>query len=221
MIEELDNKDKIYNELLNDIIKLKYKPGEFIKEADLSIRFNISRTPLREVIKRLALEGYIQVIPRHGNKITLIDTNSVKQMMEMRILLESKVYRNLIFKLKNEDFQEFELELIEQAKKLDIGNVDEFWEEDNHFHQRFFELDGKEIWWETIRKFEPHYMRFRKLEMTDSTNFDLLYVHHKNIVKILEERKIEDIEPILRSHIGFCLERMPILLDKYPSYFKI
>lgn len=220
MKKEIANKDYIYDTLLADIISLKYKPGEFIKEADLSLAFNISRTPLREVIKRLALEGYIQVIPRHGNKVTLIDTDSVRQMVDMRILLEAGVLKDLMLKIRAEQLAELHQILDKQSEVLNSGSVDDFWESDNNFHKRMFELDGKELWWKTIRKFEPHYMRFRKLEMTDNTNFDLLYVHHKNILKTLEERKIEDIEAILRSHIGFCLARMPILVDKYPLYFK-
>ena len=49
-MDKIDLKEKIYNEMLADIVNLKYKPGEFVKEVELSERFNVSRTHMREVI---------------------------------------------------------------------------------------------------------------------------------------------------------------------------
>lgn len=213
-------KDLIYSELLSDIVKLKIKPGEFIKENDLSLRFKLSRTPLRDILKRLEGEGYLTVLPRHGTKVTLIDPNSVRQMLEMRIQLESKVQKDLIFNLTNKDIDTLNECLLNQEKALEDKNIELFWELDNKFHEMLFSLAGKSLWWDIIRKYEAHYMRYRRLAMADDKNFELLYIHHKNILKSIADRKIEEIEPQLISHVGFCTDKMPILLYKYPEYFK-
>lgn len=213
-------KEDIYNQLLSEIVKLKIKPGEFIKENDLSARFMISRTPLRDILKRLEIEGYLCVLPRYGTKITLIDPISVKQMLEMRIQLESKVQRDLIFNLSEKDVAELEGFLLMQEESLVSQDIEKFWQLDNDFHEALFRMAGKALWWDIIRKYEAHYMRFRRLAMADDKNFELLYFHHKNILKSIVERRIEEIEPQLISHVGFCTEKMPILLYKYPEYFK-
>jgi GntR family transcriptional regulator, rspAB operon transcriptional repressor len=216
----LNTKELIYSELLSEIVKLKIKPGEFIKENDLSLRFKISRTPLREILKRLEAEGYLTVLPRHGTKVTLIDPISVRQMLEMRIQLETKVQKDLIFNLTLKDIETLGECLKSQETALTDKDIELFWELDNQFHERLFSLAGKSLWWDIIRKYEAHYMRYRRLAMADDNNFELLYIHHKNILKSITERKIEEIEPQLLSHVGFCTEKMPVLLYKYPEYFK-
>lgn len=213
-------KDNIYEILLEDITLLRYKPGDFLKEADLSSRFNVSRTPLREVVKRLALEGYIQVLPRHGNKVSLIDTDIVKQMMEMRVVLETAVEKQLAFSISPEQLSTLREIMKKQEDAVAESDSEAFWLLDNEFHEKLFLYAGKSVWWDTIKKYEAHYMRFRKLEMTDNTNYELLYIHHKNLLKNIIERRIEEIEPSIRTHVGTCLERLPVLMDKYPSYFK-
>lgn len=213
-------KEEIYNQLLFEIVTLKIKPGEFVKENDLSIRFMISRTPLRDILKRLEIEGYLNVLPRYGTRITLIDPDSVKQMLEMRIQLETKVQKDLIFNLSDNDVVQLEECLLKQEESLVSQDIEKFWQLDNDFHAALFRMAGKSLWWDIIRKYEAHYMRFRRLAMADDKNFELLYIHHKNILKSITERRIEEIESQLISHVGFCTEKMPILLYKYPEYFK-
>lgn len=214
------SKDEIYETIISDIIYLKYKPGDMLKEAELSERFNVSRTPLREVIKKMAIEGYICVLPRHGNKVSLIDSDNVKQIVEMREVLETAVEKQLVFQLTDEQAQSLQQNLVLQASAIEAGDTSAFWELDNKFHQTMFCFAGKSVWWDTIKRYEAHYMRFRKLEMTDNTNYELLYVHHKNILKNLVERNISAVEPTVIQHVGHCLERLPVLIYKYPSYFK-
>jgi DNA-binding GntR family transcriptional regulator len=65
-------------------------------------------------------------------------------------------------------------------------------------------------------------MRYRKLDNTDSSNnVDLLFIHHKNIIKALEEQNYDSFESLVSSHAHLCLTRMPILLEKYPDFFII
>lgn len=213
-------KFEIYKELLSEIVRLVIKPGEFIKENDLSLRFNISRTPLRDILKRLESEGYINVLPRHGTQVTLIDPLSVKQMLEMRIQLETKVQKELLFLLNEKQIEELKNSLTQQEIALKEGNLERFWELDNGFHESLFSYAGKALWWDIIRKYEAHYMRYRRLAMADDKNFELLLIHHRNILNTIVDRRIEDIEPQLLSHVGFCMDKLPMLIYKYPEYFK-
>jgi len=112
-------------------------------------------------------------------------------------------------------------ELLEKQKPFADRNelTEEFWQSDNQFHKAIFELSDRDIWWHLLERFEPHYMRYRKLDMTDNNKVGLLYVHHKSILRIIEEKKPGEIEDILKSHIYCCIDRIPILLEKYPDYF--
>lgn len=214
------SKEEIYKTIIGDIVCLRYRPGDLLKEAELSARFNLSRTPLREVLKRLALEGYVTVVPRHGNKVSYIDVGKVRQIVDMRVLLETAVEKQLVFCITDKESALLQQNLDAQRAAIDECDNEKFWQLDNSFHESMFIFAGKSVWWETIKMYEAHYMRFRKLEMTDNTNYELLYVHHKNILKNIIDRNIGEIELSVREHVAFCLQRMPVLIDKYPSYFK-
>lgn len=219
-MDKFYSKEEIYETLISDIIYLRYKPGDMLKETELSARFNVSRTPLREVIKELALEGYISVLPRHGNKVSLIDADNVAQIVEMREVIETAVEKQLIYTLTEEQRKTLQDILDSQAVAIETNDTGAFWELDNKFHQTMFCFAEKPVWWDTIKRYEAHYMRFRKLEMTDNTNYELLYVHHKNILKNIVDKNIAAVEPAVVAHVGHCLDRLPVLIDKYPSYFK-
>ncbi len=218
-MDKIFSKEEIYSALISDIVLLKIKPGDTLKEAELSSRFKVSRTPFREVIKQMAFEGYVKVVPRHGNIVTLIDQNKVRQLVEMRAVLETAVEKQLLLALTEAQIAELKDNLSKQELAIAENDTNAFWELDNAFHESLFCFAGKSVWWETLKRYEAHYMRFRKLEMTDNTNYELLFVHHKQILKNLIERKVEDIESTVRAHVGFCLQRLPVLMDKYPSYF--
>lgn len=212
-------KEGIYVQLLDDIINLRHKPGEYIKEHDLADRFGLSRTPVREVIKRLALEGYIKISPRAGNSVTRIDIRHVRQMMQLRVVMESKVLIQLASTV-DVSLGSLYTQLEQQQNMMGRADLTEdFWQADNLFHKTLFDLAERDIWWQVLEQFEPHYMRYRKLDMTDSNQIELLYVHHKNFMHIIEEKRIDEIEDILKSHIYCCVDRIPVLLEKYPQFF--
>ena len=86
-----DKKTIIYNNLLNDIQELRYEPNDFLNESEIAAQYNVSRTPVREVIKRLANEKYVVVFPHYGNKVARINLEIVKQSVDMRVLFETSV----------------------------------------------------------------------------------------------------------------------------------
>lgn len=213
------DKNKIYEILLDDIVHLKIAPGEFIKEVELSESFNLSRTPMREIIKKLALQGYIDVLPRYGNRVSLIEVESVKQMVYMRIILEAEVHNILALKIKPEQIDVLSNIIEEQKKSLSGNNIDEFWELDNTFHHTMFAFAGKKFWWTTIKTNEAHYMRFRRLEMIDNTNYELLHYQHKEILDSIKQRSFENFRSNMENHVGACIGKLSMLQEKYSQYF--
>jgi DNA-binding GntR family transcriptional regulator len=212
-------KQKIYKALICDIVNLILKPNDFISESSLAKRHGVSRTPVREVLKRLALEKYIVVIPHYGNKVSRIDLENVRQLLEMRILLEARV-----LKLVGHGFLSCREDLAKMLQNQKIAvqaeALDAFWEEDNDFHKTLFVAAGKPLWWEMLKSFEPHYMRYRKLDMTDANHqASLLLTHHESIFHALENQDELLYEPLIASHANLCLQRMPELQERYPDYF--
>lgn len=220
MFKENDIKNHIYLSMLDDIITCQLKPGEFVKEQELSQRYKASRTPVREVIKRLALEHYIDVIPRYGNRISRISIEYVKQMIEMRITLECKVISNLVIKNNDLDTTLLSDSIETQRHLLDKNYAfKDFFKLDNEFHKIIFQLGHKMVWWGVLENFTPHYSRFRMLRAKEENNNRLSFVQHKEIYSIIKNRDLKSIESTVKNHVLPCLTNIPLLLEEYPSYF--
>ena len=80
--------DRAYEELRDRIVTVKLPPGTVLREDELMAQLAIGRTPLRDAIKRLALEGLVAVQPRRGTTITPVDTSDIMHITEVRADLE-------------------------------------------------------------------------------------------------------------------------------------
>lgn len=83
-----DLKELAYKELKCRLVTCEYKPGSILNEAKLGEEFGLSRTPIREAISRLELEGYLKVLPKKGIQVTPISLDDVIQIFQVRMEIE-------------------------------------------------------------------------------------------------------------------------------------
>jgi DNA-binding GntR family transcriptional regulator len=82
--------ERVYNQLKEDILCCQLPPGDHINESSLAKRYGVSRTPVREALRRIMQEGYVEVLPRRGYKITPITINDIQEIFTLRIILEGE-----------------------------------------------------------------------------------------------------------------------------------
>jgi DNA-binding GntR family transcriptional regulator len=87
-VENLSLAEQAYRLLEEQLVTLKLAPGELIAEKDLMDKAGIGRTPVREAIQRLSVEGLLQVIPRKGLMVTPLRRSDLSQIIEARRVLE-------------------------------------------------------------------------------------------------------------------------------------
>jgi len=85
--------DRAYAALRDSIVTLHLAPGAPLREDELMARFALGRTPLREAVKRLALEGLVEVRPRSGTYVTHVDASDIVHIAELRAELEAQAAR--------------------------------------------------------------------------------------------------------------------------------
>ncbi len=78
----------IYQTIRNQIITLELEPGDIISETDMSKKFNISRTPIREVFQRLEYDGLVNIIKNKGTEITPVNFKKILNFTYMREKIE-------------------------------------------------------------------------------------------------------------------------------------
>ena len=82
--------DKLYFQILDSILSWAIKPGDLLVEARLAKEYNVSKTPVREALGLLSLEGFIEVIPRIGYRVTEVTPRDVHEVFALRTLLETE-----------------------------------------------------------------------------------------------------------------------------------
>ena len=79
-------KEQTYLTLKERMVDCVYPPGSLINEAQLAADLNLSRTPIREAISKLEMEGFVQILPKKGIYVTNITFNDVIQVFQTRLL---------------------------------------------------------------------------------------------------------------------------------------
>ena len=79
---------RVFHKIRNDILNGRYKEHEELKEIRIGKELGVSRTPVREALRQLELEGLVQIIPNRGAFVTGIQENDVRDIYAIRALLE-------------------------------------------------------------------------------------------------------------------------------------
>ena len=105
MDEFLPLRDVVFNTLRRGILTGELKPGERLMEIHLANRLGVSRTPIREAIRKLELEGLVKMIPRRGAEVANITEKSLKDVLEVRQALEQLAIRLACARITEEEKQ--------------------------------------------------------------------------------------------------------------------
>ena len=99
---------QIFNRIRDDILSGNYTPGEELKEATLGKQLGVSRTPVREALRQLDLEGLVEIAPNRGAKVIGISRKDVEDIYHMRARLEGLAARKAAEQIKEEELAELE-----------------------------------------------------------------------------------------------------------------
>ncbi|MBW4084319.1 GntR family transcriptional regulator [Paenibacillus sp. S150] len=195
-------KAEILNSLKNEILTLKLKPGTILSETALSERFRISRTPLRDVLKQLALESYTDIYPKKGNIVSFIDLESVEQITYLRSTLEKEILKDLSSQLLLTGVHELK-EILGRQKEVigKVNDIDAFLNLDDDFHRSLYRLAGREFLWNLIQQSNVHYLRYRRLHMQKTEKLEGIWKEHQALLELLVHKDTEKIAPLIHHHL--------------------
>ena len=218
-----NREDMVYQVLKKEILDLELKPGQVIKENEICERFSVSRTPVRDALRMLQEQGFVITVPYRGIYVTLLNLSNIKQMIYMRVAVETMVMR---------DFSQIATPLIMEdifymlrKQKALIQTADfkpeQFYRLDAQLHGIWFEATKKTKLWEMLQEQQLHYTRFRMLDFVTETDFTRIIEEHENLVELLEKKRIAGMEKALKDHLYFSMKRMRHQIDvEYREYFE-
>ncbi|MDQ0192072.1 DNA-binding GntR family transcriptional regulator [Paenibacillus wynnii] len=208
------------NSLKNEILTLALKPGTILSETVLSERFQISRTPLRDVLKQLSLESYTDIYPKKGNLVSYIDLESVEQIIYLRSVLEKEIIKYLSTHLLLKGMHELKEILDKQQAVIHQEDAaEQFLYLDDEFHKTLFKLAGREFLWNLIQQSNVHYVRYRRLHMLRKEKLEAIYKEHQSILEYMMNKNTDKIDDLIHHHLREDINTL-YLQENFSEYIK-
>jgi DNA-binding GntR family transcriptional regulator len=212
--------DAVYTALRTSIINLNLAPGTVISEKEIALRFEVSRTPVREAFIHLSKEGLVRVIPQRETQVSLVDFDRVEQEMFLRESLETAVLEPFISRGGAAQFSRLE-ELIElQRGALGKNALVDFIMYDDSFHHIFFEAGGQPLCWEMLQNMSGHYHRVRVLTVRIKGIAADIPDQHGRLLAALQKKDLAGARDLLKGHLHKLDTERGLLRKEFPGYFR-
>ena len=137
-------KEQVYDYLREEFRMHKLKPGAIINMDITSKELGISKTPLREALLQLEMEGFVTIVPRRGIYVNSLTIKEIREFYQVIGALEGSAILECAEKMKKEDIDKMARYNDEMNKSLDNGNFDLFYEKNLSFHNSFINLTKNE-----------------------------------------------------------------------------
>ena len=195
--------DIVFNNLRWAIITGDLRPGERLPEIPIAKEFKVSRTPVREALRKLELEGLAFMMPGRGAKVAKIAEKDLRDIMEVRMILEKLAIDLACERITMEWFARFESVLENFYHVIGSKEIGKIIESDVCFHDLIFEVTGNLQLIRAMRNFKEHTYRYRLEYLKKITNYIQLYKEHCDIYKAIKIHDKELAEKLMNNHIYY------------------
>ncbi len=201
MNEYLPLRDVVFNTLRQAILKGELEPGERLMEIQLAERLGVSRTPIREAIRKLELEGLVLMIPRKGAEVAKISEKSLRDVLEVRRSLEELAIELACARMNEEDIQNLEVAQNAFQEAVAHGDAMTIAESDEHFHDIIYNGTGNTRLVQILNNLREQMYRYRLEYIKDEDKRQILLVEHEQIFKAIQNRHVAEAKAAAREHI--------------------
>jgi len=201
MDEYLPLRDVVFNTLRRAILKGELKPGERLMEMDLANRLGVSRTPIREAIHKLELEGLAVMIPRKGAKVASITIRDLKDVLEVRKGLEELAVKLACERISTDEIQKLKKFSNQFQFAMKTDNLAGLAESDVEFHEIIYHATDNPRLVQILNNLREQMYRYRIEYLKDSTARKTLAIEHEAIWTAVKERNKEKAVENIRNHI--------------------
>lgn len=205
--------------ILYNIINLNLKPGEKIVEGDLCQQLGISRTPIREALLELNKRQMIDIHPKRGTYVSMVDVYAIDDYVELRNLLEGELSKIACEVFNEKDFEYLRENIAMWKYHASVRNSAKMQEYDKEFHNYIYRKCNRLLWLEIISSNSYQFDRTVIL-LQNAMATDFLAEDHYAIVNAIESKDIELARKVTVKHASRLNEMREVLRRFYPEYFK-
>lgn len=177
---------RVFHMIREDILSGKYQNGGELKEKTIGEEIGVSRTPVREALRQLELEGLVTIIPNKGAYVVGLSQKDVRDIYEIRSRLEGLCASWAAEEISKEQLNELEENIYLSDFHASKGNFEQILELDNKFHETLYIASGSKELRHILSDFHHYVQRVRKITLAGMQRVLCSNEEHRRIVEALK-----------------------------------
>ena len=194
-------RDVVFNTLRQAILRGEMEPGERLMEIQLADKLGVSRTPIREAIRKLELEGLVIMIPRKGAEVAHITEKDMRDVLEVRAALEELAATLACRNVTPERIEELKMANKRFEAAIISKDVVAIVDADVNFHDIIYAMTDNQRLIQIINNLREQMYRYRLEYIKDEDKRQILIVEHEHILAAIKARNIAEAKNAAREHI--------------------
>ena len=202
---------RVFQKIREDILKGRYKENDELRENTIGKELGVSRTPVREALRQLELEGLVTIIPNRGAYVMGITHKDIWDIFMIRSYLEGLCARWAAENITDEQLDELEETLIlsEFQMNRESGfNTDQVTALDGRFHAALYEASGSRMLSRVLTDFHNYVQMARKTSFVSEERARRSIREHRQILRAIRDRDEEMAEQLANEHIMHVMQNL-------------
>lgn len=183
------------------IINGTLKPRERLMEIQLAEELGVSRTPVREALRKLELEGFIVMVPRKGAYVADISFKDIADVFEIRAALEALAAGLAAERITDEELEEMERLVAEKAEAIANQDMEKLIKVDTMFHEAIYKASRNQRLTSIISNLREQIQRYRTTSLAYPGRMQRSLEEHRSIVEAIQSRDSQIAQQVAREHI--------------------
>jgi DNA-binding GntR family transcriptional regulator len=192
---------RVFNKIREDILSGKYSQNEELKENTIGSELGVSRTPVREALRQLELEGLVSIIPNKGAYVNGISEKDMHDIFIIRSYLEGLCARWACEHITKEQIEELEEIVYLSEFHARRDHPEQIVELDSKFHQLIYEASDSKILNHVLSDFHHYVQRIRKITLASETRATNSNKEHTALLEAIKQRDADKAEALAHEHI--------------------
>ncbi len=199
---------RVFHKIREGILTGRYAKNEELKEKTIGDELGVSRTPVREALRQLELEGLVSIVPNKGAYVIGLSNKDIHDIYEIRSLLEGLCASWAAKLITDEQVQELEENIFLTEFHASKGNHEQIVDLDNKFHEILYTASGSRELRHVLTDYHQYVQSARSLSLSEPDRVPKFIAEHRAIVEALKEHDTEKARELASIHMKNTMSNM-------------
>lgn len=210
---------EVVSETLRDAIAAGVlQPGERLMEIQLAEELGVSRTPVREAIRKLELEGFVVMVPRRGTYVADLSLKDINEVFEIRTALDVLAAGLAAERITDEELELLERLLVHIGEYIDNGDMEKIVDADSQFHDILYKASRNDRLVGIINNLREQFTRFRTISIAYPGRLKDTWEEHRRQVEAIAQRNVDVAMQLAREHMENAEQTLLLDMNERRGY---